>query len=66
MLHHLDTHKSMRSDGIHPRVLRERVEMLTVPLFIIYQQSQWDVPVERKPANVMPTYKKSRKEDLGN
>ena len=32
---HLDTHKSMRPDGIHLRVLRELAEELS----IIYQQS---------------------------
>ncbi|KAK4821801.1 hypothetical protein QYF61_003830 [Mycteria americana] len=68
LLHHLDTHKSMGPDGIHPRVLRELVEMLTKPLSIIYQQS-WlsgGVPVDWRLANVMPIYKKGRKEDPGN
>ncbi|KAK4808577.1 hypothetical protein QYF61_009880 [Mycteria americana] len=39
LLRHLDTHKSMGPDGIHPRVLRELVEELAKPLSIIYQQS---------------------------
>ena len=39
LLHHLDTHKAMGPDGIHPRVLRELAEALTKPLSIIYQQS---------------------------
>ncbi|KAK4808572.1 hypothetical protein QYF61_009875 [Mycteria americana] len=39
LLCHLDTHKSMGPDGIHPRVLRELVEELAKPLSIIYQQS---------------------------
>ncbi|KFQ82293.1 hypothetical protein N337_01910, partial [Phoenicopterus ruber ruber] len=63
-----DTHKSMGPDGIHPRVLRELVEVLTKPLSIIYQQS-WlkrEVPVDWRLANVTPIYKKGRKEDLGN
>ncbi|GAB0180201.1 hypothetical protein GRJ2_000485400 [Grus japonensis] len=65
LLHHLDTHKSMGLDGIHPRVLRELAEVLTKPLSIIYQQS-WltgEVPVDWKLANVTPIYKK---EELGN
>ncbi|GAB0193303.1 mitochondrial enolase superfamily member 1 [Grus japonensis] len=68
LLHHLDTHKSMGPDGIHPRVLRELVEVLTKPLPIIYQQF-WltkQVHVDWKLANVMPIHKKGRKEDLGN
>ncbi|KAK4812353.1 hypothetical protein QYF61_017130 [Mycteria americana] len=39
LLHHLDTHKSMGPDEIHPRVLKELAEELTKPLSIIYQQS---------------------------
>ncbi|KAK4832775.1 hypothetical protein QYF61_025622 [Mycteria americana] len=68
LLHHLDTHKSMGLDGIHPRVLRELVEVLTNPLSILYQQP-WltgEVPVDWRLANVTPIYKKGRKEDPGN
>ncbi|KAK4818351.1 hypothetical protein QYF61_011448 [Mycteria americana] len=63
-----DTNKSIGPDGIHPRVLRELAEVLTKPLSIIYQQS-WltgEVPVDWRLANVMPIYKKDRKEDQGN
>ncbi|KAK4811177.1 hypothetical protein QYF61_019808 [Mycteria americana] len=54
LLHHLDTHKSMGLDGIHPRVLRELAEVLTKPLSIIYQHSwlTWEVPVDWRLANV--------------
>ncbi|KAK4831533.1 hypothetical protein QYF61_018135 [Mycteria americana] len=68
LLHHLDTHKSMGLDGIHPRVLRELVEVLTQPLSIIYQQS-WltgEVPVDWRLASVTPIYKKGWKGDPGN
>jgi len=68
LLHYLDTHKSMQPDGIHPRVLRELAEVLTKPLSIIYLQS-WlteEVPVDWRLANVMPIYKKGRKEDPRN
>ncbi|KAK4822604.1 hypothetical protein QYF61_017336 [Mycteria americana] len=68
LLHHLDIHKSMGPDGIHPRVLRELAEVLTKPLSIICQQS-WltrEVPVDWRLANVMPLYKKGQKEDTGN
>ncbi|KAK4810884.1 hypothetical protein QYF61_013292 [Mycteria americana] len=67
LLHHLDTHKSMGPDEIHPRVLKELAEVLTKPLSIIYQQS-WltgEVPIDWRLANVTPIFKKGRKEDLG-
>ncbi|KAK4821915.1 hypothetical protein QYF61_004918 [Mycteria americana] len=53
LLRHLDTHKSMGPDGIHPRVLRELAEELAKPLSIIYQQS-WltaEVPDDWRLAN---------------
>ena len=68
LLHHLDTHRSMEPDGIHPGVLRELAEVLTKPHSIIYQQ-YWltgEVPADWKLANVMPVYKKGWKEDPGN
>jgi len=58
----------MGPDGIHPRVLRELVEVLTKPLSITYQQS-WltgEVPADCRLANVMTLYKKGWKEDLEN
>ncbi|KFQ27903.1 hypothetical protein N332_06187, partial [Mesitornis unicolor] len=68
LLHHLDIHKSIGPDGIHPRVLRELAEVLTKPLSIIYQQS-WltgEVPVDWRLANVTLIYKRGQKEDPGN
>ncbi|PKU38337.1 rna-directed dna polymerase from mobile element jockey-like [Limosa lapponica baueri] len=67
-LMHLDTHKSMGPNGIHPRVRRELAGELIKPLSIIYQQS-WstgEVPDDWRVASVTPIYKKSRKEDPGN
>ncbi|KAK4829737.1 hypothetical protein QYF61_006446 [Mycteria americana] len=61
LLYHLDIHKSMGPDEIHPRVLKELAEVLTKPLSIIYQQS-WltgEVPADWRLAN-------GREEDLGN
>ncbi|KFO87399.1 hypothetical protein N320_09097, partial [Buceros rhinoceros silvestris] len=68
LLHQLDVHKSMGPDGIHPRILRELMEVLTQPPSIIYQQS-WltsEVPADWRLANVTPIYKKNQKEDPGN
>ncbi|KAK4821664.1 hypothetical protein QYF61_027132 [Mycteria americana] len=68
LLHHLDTHKSMGPDEIHPRVLKELADVLTKPLSIIYQQS-WltgEVPVDWRLANVTPIFKKGQEEDPGN
>ncbi|KAK4830972.1 hypothetical protein QYF61_014431 [Mycteria americana] len=68
LLCHLDTHKCLRLDGIHLRVLRELAEELAKPLSIIYQQS-WltgEVPDDWRLASLMPIYKKGRKEDPGN
>ncbi|PKU39610.1 rna-directed dna polymerase from mobile element jockey-like [Limosa lapponica baueri] len=59
---------SMEPDGIHPRGLRELVEVLTKPLSITDQQC-WltkDIPVDWRLTNVMPIYKKGQKEDPGN
>ena len=58
----------MGLDEIHPRVLRELVEVLSKPLFIIYQQS-WltgEVPHDWRLASMTPTYKKGRKENPRN
>ncbi|NWI57793.1 RTJK polymerase, partial [Calyptomena viridis] len=68
LLGHLDVHKSMGPDGIHPRVMREFADELVRLLSIIYQEL-WltgEVPDDWKLANVMPVYKKGRKEDPGN
>ncbi|KFO89369.1 hypothetical protein N320_00203, partial [Buceros rhinoceros silvestris] len=68
LLHHLDVHRSMGPDGIHPRILRDLVEVLTKPLSMIYRQS-WlmgKVPIDWRLANGSPIYKKGWKEDPGN
>lgn len=68
LLHHLDNHRSMGLDGIHPRALKELVEVLASTLSIIFQKSRltMEVPVDWRLANVTPIYKKGRKEDPGN
>ncbi|TRZ11925.1 hypothetical protein HGM15179_015184 [Zosterops borbonicus] len=68
LLIHLDVHKSVGPDGIHPRVMRELADEHAKLLSIIYQES-WltgDVPDDRKLASVTPIHKKGGKEDPGN
>jgi len=57
---HLDCHKSMEPDGIHPRLLRELAEMIAKLLSIIYQSSlsTREVPEVWRLASVAPIYKK--------
>ncbi|GAB0206497.1 cAMP-dependent protein kinase inhibitor alpha [Grus japonensis] len=60
LLLHLDVHKSMGSDGIYPRIPKELADVIMGPLSIIFQQS-WEsgeVPVDWKPANAVPIFKK--------
>jgi len=57
----------MGPDGLHPRVLRELVNVVAKPLSIILRQS-WltrDVPADWRLANVMPIFKKGQKDDPG-
>ncbi|GAB0179867.1 mitochondrial enolase superfamily member 1 [Grus japonensis] len=68
LLLHLDAYKFMGLDGIQPRVLRELADVIVRPLSIIFQQS-WEsgeIPVDWKLANVVPIFKKGKKEDPGN
>lgn len=66
LLYHLDTHKSMEPDGIHPRVLKELVNVFAKQFSTIYQQF-WqtrEVSVGWGLVNVRLIYK-GRKEDPG-
>ncbi|CAM5075608.1 unnamed protein product [Eretmochelys imbricata] len=67
-LEKLDEHKSMRPDELHPRVLKELAAVIAEPLAIIFENS-WrtgEVPDDWKKANVVPIFKKGKKEDPGN
>ncbi|KAK4823871.1 hypothetical protein QYF61_007627 [Mycteria americana] len=67
-MYQLNIHKSMGPDRIHPRVLKELVDVTAGPLSIICQRS-WEsgeVPADWKLANVIPIYKKGAREDPGN
>ena len=65
LLLHLDCHKSMGPNGIHPRVVREPAKVIAEPLSIIYQHfwSTVEDPDDCRLANVTHIY---MNEDPGN
>ncbi|CAM5088467.1 unnamed protein product [Eretmochelys imbricata] len=67
-LEKLDVHKSMGPDALHLRVLKELADVIAEPLAIIFENS-WrsgEVPDNWKKANVVPIFKKGKKDDPGN
>jgi len=64
----LDTHKSIGPNEMHPRVLRELVDVIAEPPSIIFERS-WrtgEVPEDWTKASVTPVFNKGKKEDPGN
>lgn len=64
----LNEFKSLGPDELHPRVLKELAETISEPLAIIFERS-WrigEVPADWRRANVVPIFKKGKKDDPNN
>ncbi|KFP79395.1 RNA-directed DNA polymerase from mobile element jockey, partial [Apaloderma vittatum] len=67
-LMNLKVYESKGPDEIHSWVLRELVDEVAKPLSIIFQKS-WqsgEVPTDWKRGNIIPIFKKGKKDELGN
>ncbi|KFQ20405.1 hypothetical protein N331_02194, partial [Merops nubicus] len=67
-LRNMNINKSMGHDAVQPRVLKELADAAAEPLYIIFEKS-WqsgEVPRDWKKGNIVPIFKKGKKEEPGN
>ena len=67
-LRNINVHKSMGPDEMHPGVLRVLPDGVTKPHFITSERSRksGEVPGDWRKGNIVPIFKKGKKEDPGN
>uniref|UniRef100_A0A670HPH4 Gypsy retrotransposon integrase-like protein 1 n=1 Tax=Podarcis muralis TaxID=64176 RepID=A0A670HPH4_PODMU len=64
----VDAYLSPGPDELHPRVLKELADVISEPLAVIFENS-WrtgEVPADWRRANVVPIFKKGKREDPNN
>ncbi|KAJ7401345.1 RNA-directed DNA polymerase from mobile element jockey [Pitangus sulphuratus] len=68
LLIQLNPYRPMKSDGIHPRILKDLAAVIAKPLSTIFEWSgeSGDVPADWKLVKVVPVFKKGKKEDPRN
>lgn len=68
MINKLRPHSAPGPDGIHPRVLKETVDIISYPLALLFNKSMQEgvIPSDWRRANVSPIYKKGCKMTAGN
>lgn len=64
----LNVHKSIKLDGMHPWVLRELKEVVTLLFSTTFEKSRriGEVPNDWRKASINPIFKQGKKEDLWN